>query len=406
MPQLPESSLSTWSAPGSPISLDDAASVLDQIQVYVLEGFQRLSHGGMEVGGVLFGSRDGAHISLRAWRPIPCEYSRGPSFVLSEADKSDLRSLLAACARDPELSRLKPVGWFASHTRSELDLLESDREFFEEFFPDPWQVTLLLQPRQNAPALSCFFYRDPEGVVWKSPVRELDPVREPAPAARRPKERGESAGQPRPVEVGIREPERPAITVPAERNHGFRWGLLVVVIAILAAAAAAAALYSRAPASPPPLGPFAFDAVDTNGQLRIHWDQSAKAVREASRGILEIHDAGKTARFDLDTANVRGGSVTYARQGDDVSMRLTVYEPSGASLTQLSRFVGPPPTRGAEVEALRQERDRLNAQVASLRSALQAERDKTSRLERENKLRERLLQLDNVIGRHRTPATK
>ncbi|MGH9667518.1 MAG: hypothetical protein ACRD9L_24105 [Bryobacteraceae bacterium] len=400
MPQQPESSLSTWSVPESPLSIDYPASLLRQIHTYVLDGFQRLSRGGMEVGGVLFGSREAGRITLQAWRPMSCEYARGPCFVLSDADKSDLKKLLAACARDPQLRDLEPLGWFASHTRGGLTLLAPDRELYQECFPESWQVTLLLHPQRDAATRAGFFVREPDGGVQDTARREFDIVQEDAEPGRGHRERRETASRVRSAGIDTAEPELPAA---GETGRRFPWVRIIVILAVLAAAGAAAAYYLRP--SPAP-SPFSFDAVDANGQLRIHWDQSAKAVREAVRGVLEVKDGAKTERFDLDAAHVRNGSITYGRQSEDVEMRLTVYEPSGASLTQFSRFLGPPPPANDELQALRQERDRLNAQVAALQSDLQTERDKSARLQRENELRNRLLQLDGVLGRHRAPAAK
>jgi hypothetical protein len=400
MPYQPEPSLSTWSAPESPVSIDYPASLLQQIHAYALDGFQRLSRGGMEVGGVLFGTRRGDRLALKAWRPISCEYSRGPAFTLSDADKSDLQKLLAASVRDPELRGLDPVGWFVSHTRSGLALLPSDRELFQEYFPESWQVTLLLHPQRNAPTRAGFFVHEQDGGIPDAALSEFEIAQDDSEAARRPRERREPAARPRSAEA-----DAPRFSL-GETRREFPWRLLLAIGAVLVIVIAAGAAVYRYLQPPAAAGPFSFEAVDANGQLRIHWDQSAKAVREATRGVLEIKDGARTSKLDLDAAQVHNGGVTYTRQSDDVELRLIVYQPSGTSLTRLSHFIGPPPPASDELQALREERNRLSAEVATLQNALQAERGKSSKLERENRLRDRLLQLDGVIGRHRTPAAK
>jgi hypothetical protein len=455
MQPQPESAIVTWAVPESPVSIEYPAVLLQQVNAYVLEGFHRLSRGGMEVGGVLFGYRDRGRLRLETWRPIACEYSKGPCFALSENDQVDLERILAAAAKDPRLSGLEPLGWFVSHTRSGLALVETDQEVIRGYFGDPWQVTLVLHPQKNVPTRASFFARDLNGVfpvearhefaiddrrsldrragerrADRVPIDTQEPDRRegerrvterravpaalprseeadiesgaielyaPARQSARPVPRLEAA-QPAAVQSPPQAPVREFIEAPqfgqTPARRGHQWGRLAVILVVLAACAAAGAYYLL----PATNRSFAFDAEDSNGQLRIHWDQSAKSIREATRGVLEIKDAGQPASFELDAEHVRAGSFTYTRRGEDVDMRLTVYPQSDSPLTELSHFIGPPSVN-SELAALRKERDHLRAQVADLENQLDAEQKKSAKLEQVNKLKENLLQLDNVLSR-------
>ena len=85
-------------------------------------------------------------------------------------------------------------------------------------------------------------------------------------------------------------------------------------------------------------------------------------------------------------------------------MRLTVFSPSGPE-TGLAHFAGPP-VDSSEVAALRKERDQLRAQVSDLENQLEAEQRKSAKLEQMNKLKETLLELDNVLTKRPAAPTQ
>src|SRR5262245_12202371 len=103
---------------------------MDEIRGVAWEGLQQLVHGGLEVGGVLFGARRDGSIRLLTWRPIACEHAQGPTLRLSARDRVNLTRLLEAAKNDPDLAGLQPVGWFVSHARSDIFLNASDIEIY------------------------------------------------------------------------------------------------------------------------------------------------------------------------------------------------------------------------------------------------------------------------------------
>lgn len=154
-----------WRAERHHFAIEYACTVLDEIRVAAVEGYQRLRHGGIEVGGVLFGTHRDGVVRIQAARPIACEYAEGPRFILSERDQAGLAALLEASRHDAELQGLEPVGWYHSHTRSEILLSELDVEYFNQFFPRPWQVALVVRPSNLAPARAGFFFREANGLL-------------------------------------------------------------------------------------------------------------------------------------------------------------------------------------------------------------------------------------------------
>src|SRR5271169_2792044 len=119
-----------WSAAESPVTVEYSLVVIEEIRHEVAEGYQRLSRGGIEVGGVLYGTRDGRTVRILAMRPIACEHARGPGFLFSDNDRATLNTQLSQDKDDPQLQGMMAVGCFLSHTRSEISLNDSDRENF------------------------------------------------------------------------------------------------------------------------------------------------------------------------------------------------------------------------------------------------------------------------------------
>src|SRR5438034_11691428 len=118
--------LSYWSPEGHDFTIAYPVELLNAIRQEVVDGLHRLPHGGVEVGGVLFGSRMEHGVRILKRRALQSEYGQGPSFALSANDEIALEKLIADAAADPELADLEPVGWYHSHTRSGVFLSEQD----------------------------------------------------------------------------------------------------------------------------------------------------------------------------------------------------------------------------------------------------------------------------------------
>ena len=155
----------SWAVVESPLTIEYSLVVIEEIRHAVTEGFQRLSRGGLEVGGVLYGTHEGFSVRIQAMREIVCEHARGPSFLLSDNDRAALTEQLAHDLEDHRLEGMVAVGWFLSHTRGEIALTDSDLETFNAFFPAPWHITLVIQPGRSGFMRAGFFVREADGEV-------------------------------------------------------------------------------------------------------------------------------------------------------------------------------------------------------------------------------------------------
>jgi proteasome lid subunit RPN8/RPN11 len=408
----------SWTAVESPLVIEYSLVVLEEIRHAVAEGFQRLSRGGIEVGGILYGTRDGRTARVEAMRPIPCEHARGPAFLLSDKDRMGLNQQLAADALDPHLQGMVSLGWFLSHTRSEIALSDSDLELYSIFFPAPWQVTLVVRPGRAGSMRAGFFVREADGSVrsdrsyleFNFPDRLAGVVeRVPSPRGERvPGERRLSAvsrsealenavsaiaaarrdalmpPEPRelrdPREVNVPSFGQPPRQTPSPRSKKrwpwlIGWALLVVALAVLGWRYWMVRLPSE---------PISLTVIEREGQLRIEWNHAAKPVIAATRGTLVINDGSSSQTYALSPRELAIGSYTYQRKTGDVEVRMAVEDSEGGKVQEASRFLGQatPKADPGELNDLKQKRDELQAEVERLNRENSAQQEKIGQLQR------------------------
>jgi hypothetical protein len=142
-----------------PLSIDVlcANDVLEAIRVAAVDGLNRISHGGLETGGILFGRKTEPSIEILESQPLECEHKNGPSFILSEKDEVALQAALS----DPKLGALEPIGLYMTRSRRGFSLADVDQRILDRYFPKPWQMALLLMPAKLQPTGAGFFIRSP-----------------------------------------------------------------------------------------------------------------------------------------------------------------------------------------------------------------------------------------------------
>ena len=422
----------SWSVAESPVTIEYSLVVIEEIRREVSQGFQRMSRGGIEVGGVLYGVREGRTVRIVAMRPISCEHARGPAFLLSDKDRMELHEQLVADAQDPRLEGMISVGWFLSHTRSDITLADSDMETYSIFFPAPWQVALVVRPGRGGTMRGGFFVRETDGTVrtersyleFNFPDR-LAGVLDRS-AGRLPRERGnarrppqhlsepapgESASAPAmPREQVPSPPPPPAaselrsatpgseIPLPRRAAAGHRrkwywlapWAIAVLSIGYLGVRS----LIPHTSAAPESI---ALAILEREGQLQIEWKPDAAPVAAAKSGSLEIIDGGDSQIVPLTQPILATGRFTYQRRTGDVEVRMTVTDASGAKVQEASRFLGRPLPVGAKSEdltELQRRRDELEAEVRRLRQDNGAEAARIQQLERTLRILQTRLGID------------
>ena len=205
--------LTLWKTPECPFAIEYSPRVFDDIRLAVVDAFCSLPRGGVEIGGVLLGKWEPGLLRITGYAALDCEHANGPGFMLSANDEDRLRELLAQGPR--EYSGLVPVGWYHSHTRSDIFLSDVDLAIHERFFPESWQVAAVFRPRMMQPVRVGFFFREASGQIQSTAPYQDFPLEAqpmlPAPA-------GPAADMPQ-AEGGprtLRMQRNPAIGIPGE----------------------------------------------------------------------------------------------------------------------------------------------------------------------------------------------
>ena len=431
---MSETGFGTWTVPESPVDIEYSMSVIEEIRTAVAEGFQRLARGGIEVGGILYGTVVGRRLRIMALREIACEHARGPTFHLSENDRELLRAQLEREHADSRLSGMAPVGWYLSHTRSEITLQDSDLDTYNTFFPLPWQVTMVIRPGRASSMKAGFFVREGDGTVktdhsyqdFQFPdrlaatldraPRERSTIAERAQMQDRRLSRGDSgtdlqslAAELSPREAApVRQPaaieETPRYSAPDSGvseslppdpytrmmpmqgafpvRRKFPW----TVIAVLAVGVAMAIAGLRFFGPHLYADPIGLSVNEHDGQLQVQWNHDSRSIAAASGATIDISDGSNEKQtLALTAPQLASGNITYARKSGDVQVRMRVTGPDGP-MEEGSRFLGNAPEAangGGGVEAItKTQKDGLQDEVEKLRAQNAAQTDRIQRLER------------------------
>src|SRR5271154_3926990 len=173
-----------WEIAGKPVVVHLHLDVVDHLLAVVLRGLGALPKRGAEVGGLLLGTierggEDGTVSIVRVedFEPVECEYTRGPSYLFTDADRGAFES---ACARwTPGDERpAYAVGFYRSHTRDGMSLTPEDLELIDQQFPSPENIVLLVKPFRTKLSMAGFFVREagafPQKTLLEFPFRRSD----------------------------------------------------------------------------------------------------------------------------------------------------------------------------------------------------------------------------------------
>src|SRR5258706_4337712 len=420
--QAAEFIFGSWSTPEIQLTIEYPFEVLDEIRAAVCDGLQQLSHGGLEVGGVLFGVQRENTLRLLTWRPISCEHAHGPSLRLSERDRIDLARLMEVAKTDSDLAGLQAAGWFLSHARSDIFLTQSDLEVFHGFFPEPWQVTLVLRPSRSGAARAGFFVREADGSLRsESSYKDfvVERLHHPGESAdqtgkrsrdlpmelspRRNRARSDSlipAAKPEPVRIV----EPPRFLTQKHRSLApGRWlwaipGSLALIIA---------GLLLKEWVMPTHNQPFSLRAYDFGAAVEIQWDPNSASIQSARHAALDIKDGGETQHYSFTPEQLLAGKMKYSRHSADLELRMTVDPADGASLQEFARVVGAatPASHStnesagsSDVNQIRADRDRFEAEAKQLREELRQEKIRADQAQESLRILQNRIAVDAARG--------
>jgi hypothetical protein len=357
----------------APVKVHIVPGLLEKIAELALEGYAATSHGGLEIGGLLFGSRDTDVVTVENFRPLACDHSLGPRFILSDRDKRSLHALLCAPASDPALQGLCAIGWFCSHTRSDLVLLDRELVLHNTYFPGADDLVIIFKPRDLRSVTAGIFLRgvdgapDPHRPATTLELPELDITR---PRSQTPAKNGRdlsafschsappSANERASMEfIGAAQSttEPTALTLDPStktQNHSWRpakWKMLLAAAAVIALLCLGVWRYSQVTQATPAnlflsLRPHA-------DKLLLSWKTNLVKPRRAHVDIVDgtsnehvnitdIFQSSGVLLFPHNTRNVQ--AVLTIETGNSIVVRHAFFDDPAPAIRQSVPFEKPP----------------------------------------------------------------
>jgi hypothetical protein len=347
-----------WEPAGKSISVRLSLDVVDRMLQDVMRGFGAVPKRGAEVGGVLLGRTtpgDKLIVTIDDYELVPIEYKRSPSYLLSEEDARAFESAVARVRNNPD-PLLHPVGYFRSHTRDGVGLDPEDLAIFQQHFPEPQAVALIIRPFTTKVSQAGFYFQE-DGQFQSGPPllefpfrrRDLDGGIGPGPRARRadrspvqsPRQRPNRAATQPPSESSeppaiepLKEPrfhaEPLGIEFPPEPKTrrsevwvplSFIFLLLGVLLGFLAATLSIKPQLAAGSNDPYNLK---LNVTKQGNDLLVRWDRTALATRSASKGTLTIDDGAYHKVVQWTAQDLQGGSVVYPPVSNTVKFRLEI----------------------------------------------------------------------------------
>ena len=355
-----------WGPEGKDFEVHASLDVIESLGVEIMRGFGAVPKRGAEIGGILLGTieRDSATVvRVEDFQTVPCGYKRGPSFLLSPEEREvfdGAASDLAQGVGDGNYA----VGYFRSNTRESASPSAEDTELMDHCFPGPSNVMLLVKPYATKASRAGFFFREGGEFQQTTPLEfpfrrrellgEAAPERRPLMERRRRGEPGRTPPRPRqePEPVAESEPSPPAdredadyayaATLPPRSKLGERmWFPLSFIFLLLGVAlgfwargsSGMLGAASREFTGSPDYS-LALAANRSGDSLTVQWDGDSPIIRNADRGVLEIHDGGYSKTVELDVAQLRSGKLAFQNASAEVSFHLTVYLNSRLSVSE------------------------------------------------------------------------
>jgi hypothetical protein len=351
------------------------ATMVDRLKADIRGGLES-AEGTRETGGILLGNietdGDQTNAFIEDFVPVSCSYSTGPWYSLSEEDTVHfeaalLRAALAAC----DSNAPGVVGYYRSHARDALSLAASDLALIGSYFTETSSIFLLVKGVLGSTACTAGFFFWEDGCVQPdfsslevalgrlqadSEAPNEDPAAETDEVARM----FEQATANVPAVPAVipafdvtatgsvaREPRAPA-QVALSPWPGMFLRFAIIVLATVALVASAIR-YLGAPrqaredvaASSLASGLLGLQVEPRSSGLLVSWNQSAPEIADALRGVLSIHDGRLQKSWNLDKSQLSTGSVLYIAAGEDVEVRLEVYNAQQQSAVQSMRVLRP-----------------------------------------------------------------
>ncbi len=325
-----------WTPPGAAGSILLAFDVIDGMLPEVLRAFGAVPKRGLEVGGLLLGTRDGNSVTIDGFQFIECEHRFGPGYEFTDEDRARFDAAVAAAGA-------RAVGLFRSHTGDGFGPTGGDQALADRHFPDANAAVLLIKPYATKVSQAGFFPRIGARLAAETPLefpfsRKLlggGPSRRPS------REGAESESDPVPAPPPPPRADSPAAApppVPSSSRRAAWWAAALLGMALSGAAGFQAARVFPLDADEAAYR-FSLEAVPKDRNLEIRWKPNSPVLRPAIGAELRFRAAtgSKTVPIDLD--QLRYGLAIYGEiPQTPLRVELEVRHVSGVTVKETHDF--------------------------------------------------------------------
>jgi hypothetical protein len=338
--------------------------VLAGIRRIAVEQFVSIPRGGLEAGGLLSGRYGEDGLTILGYDQIPIQHLSGPSFLLSPQDEEELTSRLQQYA-DAEGTTV--IGWWHSHTRSDVAITDEDIRIHRKFFPGDKQIAMIVKPFKLDPAIAAVYLpNEPEAESACCRFTIGSP-----PALR------EAVAEVETNEIAALNPV--VVNPPARLKPGKRRAYRVAATIVAASGCLIAGLYSFAPKPQPVVvEPMTLQLSGSGPELTIHWDRNARAVTDIATAELVVVDGTNATKIPLTAENLLAGTLAYVRRTGKVDVTLRTRTHRNELYEAVAHYLGPAPeppvvaeskpAASAEVDRMKAEMERLNSELERMRA--------------------------------------
>ncbi len=356
--------------------------------------------------GTVDRSGDRPIVVVDDYEPVPCQHSRGAAYQLSDDELSRFNETVAKWAPG-EGKHTFAVGYYRSHTREGLGMADHDLDLFGQMFPAAEAICLLIKPFATRVSQAGIFFRENGNVRAQSSYKEFPFRRQelgrgtgpspksspsirtsgsvpplpprstdaeqaataassstpPPPTAEQPHQQQFRSRASQMADVGTADspsivPEELQLGLPTSKidpktgakvRSGWVWiplSFIFLLLGTILGFQVALSLRNQLPAGIRP-DPYSLHMTVTpsGDSLHVRWDRDAGPIHSQAKGVLVISDSGAQQLVQLDSDQLRNGSVVYRRASNDVRFRLEVQTADRVVVAETMDFKIEPPAR-------------------------------------------------------------
>lgn len=319
-----------------------SVSTVDAIRRRATEQFLSIPRGGLEVGGLLFGTVEEEGILISGYSEVRIEYVSGPSFRLSSQDEVQLQLALA------EAQSSGVIGWWHSHTRTDTSLTEEDAKVHSRFFGAVAPIALIIKPHKFDPAQIAVYGSDERGeLIQDACCRFVSGEKEPEPQVEVIPEAVVAPVLAQPVAPP---PMRLVGTTarPGPGRSRKRLGIAAALALVCFGIAVGTALVRTVREAPQP-NSVQLELANAADGVTIRWSVPPPVAQSAASAELSIIDErGRSRTLALQPNEIQSGSVMYGVNSETLQIRLRVRSHENEIHDVTANFIGTVAASSAE----------------------------------------------------------